>query len=260
MADREVVIIIPVYKSEPNGSETLSLKQCLRILHKYPVIFIAPEDLDTKCYEAICSEFDVSFASRNFERHFFRSIAGYNQLMLSPEFYKSFMGFRYMLVYQLDAYVFKDELSEWCGKNYDFIGAPHLPHTNGRGEIQFLKGYVKVLHAANWLLGTKRELCNVGNGGLSLRKVRKCYWLVKLLRKKVGGWGSNNEDGFFKYWGNICYPFFRLPADAVALRFSVEQFPGESLIKLGGELPFGCHAFEKYEWDTWKPYIIGQGC
>ena len=36
-----------------------------------------------------------------------------------------------MLIYQLDAYVFKDELLNWANKGYDYIGAPWLPWKNG---------------------------------------------------------------------------------------------------------------------------------
>ena len=31
-----------------------------------------------------------------------------------------------MLIYQLDAFVFQDDLAYWCQQNYDYIGAPWL--------------------------------------------------------------------------------------------------------------------------------------
>lgn len=38
-----------------------------------------------------------------------------------------------MLVYQLDAYAFKDELFFWASLGYDYIGAPWMPHQRNIG-------------------------------------------------------------------------------------------------------------------------------
>ncbi|WP_443938123.1 DUF5672 family protein [Pedobacter sp. MW01-1-1] len=220
----------------------------------YPIIFVTPKSLDTDIYENECKE-KVDFRLIRFNDTYFKNIAGYNSLMLSPMFYKHFLCYKYILVYQLDAFVFKDELLYWCSKNYDFIGAPHEIHSNSFGEIHFLKGYSRLLITINKLLRTKFKLRNVGNGGFSLRKTKSCYYLTKLLQRKIKSWGMNNEDGFFKYWGNLLHPFFKLPSDELALQFSIETNPAEALKELRGKLPFGCHAFEKYDPQTWATYI-----
>lgn len=249
-----VAVVIPVYKARPNHTELVSIKQCLSILKDHPIIFFGPESLDIGAYAALCDG-NVPFKFKSFEKRYFENIAGYNRLMLSPHFYRAFSNYRYILVHQPDAYVFKDELDYWCSQGYDFIGAPHPAHQNVAGEMQFLKGYAKLIGRANYFLGTQHRISNVGNGGFSLRNTAKCMWLLKLLSSKKIKWGDNNEDGFFKYWGNLLYPLFRLPPDDVALRFAIEQSPAESLKKLNGDLPFGCHAFEKYEPEVWRYYI-----
>lgn len=246
--------MIPIYKTELNKNELISLNQCLNILNKHVIIFIAPNNLDTQLYEKLCTD-KTSFKVKYFDESYFRDIAGYNKLLLSPFFYKTFIAFKFILIYQLDAYVFRDGLINWCHQNYDFIGAPNLPNENASGDIQILKNYSRFLGLINKYLKTNLKITNVGNGGFSLRKTRSCYWLLKLLKSKVDKWGQNNEDGFFKYWGNILYPFFRLPADDIALKFAIEVSPGQSLQKLNYDLPFGCHAFEKYEPEVWKTYI-----
>jgi hypothetical protein len=249
-----VAVAIPIYKQQPDASELMALGQCIHILRNYPIIFFCPVSLDTTVYEAACAG-KVPFAKVPFQDHYFQSIAGYNQLMLSPEFYKHFFTVQYILIHQLDAYVFRDELTYWCHRNYDYIGAPNIPHGNNPGEIRFLRGYAKLIVTANRIFKTNRSISNVGNGGLSLRKTKSCYWLLRLLHGKVKAWGTNNEDGFFKYWGNILHPLFKLPADEVALHFSIEDKPAASLSKLGGKLPFGCHGFEQYEPEVWKRYM-----
>lgn len=254
MPDKLVAVIIPIYKQQPDANELLSLKQCLSVLKKHPIIFIGPGSLDTSVYKEICES--IPFNLVTFSDVYFKNIAGYNQLMLSPHFYKTFINHKFILIYQLDAYVFKDELEYWCAKNYDFIGAPHIPHQNQPNQIRFLKGYTKFINTFNSTFNTNHQISNVGNGGFSLRKTKACYHLLKLLGRRVKLWETYNEDGFFKYWGNIFYPFFKLPADDLALRFAIEESPAASLKKLNGQLPFGCHAFEKYEWETWQPLIL----
>lgn len=44
--------------------------------------------------------------------------------MLSAEFYDRFAAYEYVLIYQLDAFVFADRLAEFCQMGYDYIGAP----------------------------------------------------------------------------------------------------------------------------------------
>ena len=249
-----VAVVIPVYKARPNHTELVSIKQCLGILKKYPIIFFGPDSVDTGAYAALCDG-NMPFKFKSFENRYFESIAGYNRLMLSPHFYHAFNNYSYILVHQPDAYVFKDELDYWCRQGYDFIGAPHPAHQNKAGEMQFLKGYTRFISRVNHFFGTEHRISNVGNGGFSLRNTAKCMWLLKLLRSKKMKWRDNNEDGFFKYWGNLLHPLFRLPPDDVALRFAIEQSPTESLKKLNGQLPFGCHAFEKYEPEVWQRYL-----
>jgi Protein of unknown function (DUF5672) len=250
-----VAVIIPIYKEQLTDFEILSLKQCFKILFKYQIIFVAPPNINFNAYLPFCSgNYQISY----FENIYFQNIAGYNKLMLSTDFYRKFLYYKFILIYQLDAFVFKDDLKYWCKQNYDFIGAPHCPHKNLPGEMQFLKNYTKLLKLVGKVFGLKREISNVGNGGLSLRKTKSCYLLLKILNHKVKEWGDKNEDGFFKYWGNLFYPFFLLPKDEVALKFSIEISPKESLKKLNNILPFGCHAFEKYNWEIWKPFIINE--
>jgi hypothetical protein len=249
-----VAVIVPIYKETINETELVSLKQCLKILNNYPIIFIGPSSLNTQAYEDLCSD-KVDFNITRFEDNYFNSIAGYNKLMLSPKFYNSFAKYKFILIYQLDAYVFKDELVYWCEQGYAYIGAPHIPHENNPGELQFLKGYSKFIKLFNTIFKTHHKISNVGNGGFSLRKTKACYLLLSILKTKTKSWGANNEDGFFKYWGNILYPAFRLPSDENALHFSIEESPKESLEQLGNKLPFGCHAFEKYDWETWQQFI-----
>ena len=112
-----VKIVIPIYTTKINFFEEISLQRVCQILHSYPLVVIKPQSLDLspilEKYPALTIE--------NFADDYFRSIAGYNRLMLSEEFYRRFEDNEYILICQLDAYIFRDELTEWCEKGYDYI-------------------------------------------------------------------------------------------------------------------------------------------
>ncbi|GAB2698852.1 hypothetical protein GCM10027037_24020 [Mucilaginibacter koreensis] len=250
MSKEEVAVIIPIYKKHIDQDETSSLNQCLNVLGRHKIIFIFPQSLDTSFYKKYC-ENRIKYDDYYFDDVYFKDIAGYNRLMLSAHFYKQFLKYKFILIYQLDSFVFKDELKLWCDKNYDYIGAPQIAHTNGLNEISFLKNYTKLLNLVNKLFGTHFKVKNVGNGGFSLRKTQACYFLVKYLKRQVKNWGENNEDGFFKYWGNLLSPLFKIPDDNDAAHFAIEAEPKKYLSYLNNELPFGCHAYKKYDWPSW---------
>lgn len=270
MKENECIICVPVYR-DMSEDERYSLRQCLRVLRNHPITFVAPPHLDCSDYETECSLYGVSFSNIIFDDKFFDGIAGYNRLLLSECFYRSFNQYEYVLIYQLDAFVFKDELEQWCSKGYDFVGAPLF----GRFEdVEF-----------------HPDQSRVGNGGFSLRRVQayidffhgkkrvfktsdiakriafweKPYtrWLVWLLM--LIGWRNKpqsvakhwtyNEDDF---WSGVLdgsnYELYK-PTVSEALGFAFERFPSECY-KLTGKLPFGCHAWEKYQYETfWKDII-----
>lgn len=118
------IIIIPVYKSKTIRSEIASFNQCLKILFKHPICIITYKGLDTSFYTDLMVTAKVNFQIEYFAKKYFENLAGYNRLMLSLDFYKRFEDFEYMLIYQLDSWVFMDELDYWCSKEYDYIGAP----------------------------------------------------------------------------------------------------------------------------------------
>jgi hypothetical protein len=42
----KVAIVIPIYKSQLNPEEEISLLQCMKVLGKHPIRFVAPASLD----------------------------------------------------------------------------------------------------------------------------------------------------------------------------------------------------------------------
>jgi hypothetical protein len=225
----------------------------------------------------MCRQYgSVKIQYKYFPEKYFRNINGYNSLLLNRNFYLPFLEYEYMLIYQLDAFVFSDRLIEWCNKKYDYIGAPWLID-NGP------------------FIGLDFHERPVGNGGFSLRKIStfcgtcskkirfagflhsifsKCiyyskkysffpayplYILIKLIQKILlklffdPADSDNNED---RLWSNELYTSGCLPSPFEAVKFSFENYP-EYLFEINNnELPFGCHKWEShYFFLFWKKYI-----
>lgn len=263
------IIIIPIYKKNLNEIEICSLKQCIKVLGNHPICFVTHKELDISIYKTIADSF--TFNIELFDIKYFNDIEGYNNLMLNALFYKRFDKYEYMLIYQLDAWVFKDELMEWCKRGYDYVGSPWFKNqgTHEDGE-------------ALWL---------VGNGGLSLRNIPyfiNCLTSKKKLRNFIQlkqnchtytDWFKmplrllgvkNNIDNLIDNFNGVFNEDLiycmclqntqyepKLPTPIEAIKFSIERSPSYLFELNNNDLPFGCHAFEKNEFETfWKKYII----
>ena len=175
------------------------------------------------------------------DERFFKSKGAYNELMLSPFFYEAFLDFDYILIYQLDAFVFYDALEYFCSLGYDYIGAPVAYHS--------------------WY-GVNKKTPRVGNGGFSLRKVKKCH---KLLTECVAlpNWNyfldNFYEDVFFGMCGIRDDVNFSTAPIEVAVRFSVDYFPDRFLRRVGNKIPFGCHSWYKCSADAYVKLFMQAG-
>lgn len=224
----EVIVVIPYYHSDLSKKERISLKQVQKVLHKYDLCFISPLRLQSFFK-------DKTYQVEYFENGFFESVSTYNQLMLTSEFYERFVKYRYMLIYQLDAFVFYDRLSYFCDLDYDYIGSPWIYPERGLIRDVLRKEYV-------------------GNGGLSLRNVGSCIKLLHDREKELGEFKYNEDFFFSAAKGN-----FKVAPLSIACEFSFETHVRKCFAINDKKLPFGCHAWERYDYFFWKPYIEEQG-
>lgn len=232
----EAAVVIPVYQVNPSESEIKSFQQCLHILGNHPIVLLIPTGLDTSRYQLYIND-GTNFTILSFDPIYFSSIKGYSRLLVSQQFYHSLRKYRYILIYQLDAWVFRDELDDWCSLDMDYIGAPWLiapPIVSGKKPII---NFSKILKN------------KVGNGGFSLRKVKshlRWAWWATLVFKII----PKNEDIIW----TLFVPFKR-PNCTSALAFAFEMEPKKSFELTKQQLPFGCHAWEKYQPEFWIPFI-----
>ncbi len=256
-------IAIPVYKKELFPLEVKSFKQCLHVLGNRDVYLITYPELDCSIYESIAESEGIRLNKKFFSKSYFNNIDGYNRLVLDKLFYSEFKNYSYILIYQLDAYVFRDDIDNWCSKGYDYVGAPWF---------------------TNYSTAEEGSLYAVGNGGFSLRRVayfinllttRRWIFDFKKMPSNKGLFarikfllrGYNNIDSIISqsfYNEDIFYCIFlrnsrfplKVPAPEEAAAFSFEKSPSFLYKLTGNNLPMGCHAFEKNEYLSFWHDII----
>jgi len=260
-----VTIIIPLYKESLDPLELISIDQCFKVLGRYNIVAVKPRSLALTNYPYPFKKI------YNFDDKYFDDIAGYNSLMLSSEFYKEFLSNEYMLIYQPDAFVFKDELEAWCNAGYDYIGAPWLREGDYPDLIKKLKNKLKAYFHIKYNIkqqnsDTPSDLQfenKVGNGGFSLRHVKKFYNLTiseATLIKEYSQQNSHrfNEDAFWSIEVNRKSTRLKIPGYKKAAHFAIENNGNYGLQLTGGKLPFGCHAWDK-NLEFWRPIFKTEG-
>lgn len=241
MSNYPYVTVVPIYKATPSKIEAYSLLQ-LRYLGIQNATLMCPEELDIGVYLNLWPDIKV----QHFPKEHFLSVQTYNDFLLRPAFYEAFSGkYDWMLIYQLDAFIFSDQIAKFCELGYDYYGAPWK---DGFPQYHFLLN--------RWPIRLNMRRFYVGNGGFSLRRLDKT---IDLLYRKKGHISQTHfmEDVFFGYWGSIDKSFHACPAE-IGAEFSIETYPAH-WIKLIEGFPMGTHNFERSgkEWakDFYSPIL-----
>ena len=261
MTSSAPVVVIPFYQTKLSKSELFSVAHNTKLLKKFRIVAVCPQAIKNSLQQIlldICP--NIEFES--FDEAYFGSIAGYNRLLKSTEFYRRFSHHEYLLLVQTDALVLTDELEKWCATQYSYIGAP------------WFEGFTQPTKPL--------RLMGVGNGGFSLRRVQdfidcltdNCY-LPNVLAKAPSGildfsgylrfikhrylfaWSKGvlqtriNEDVF---WGLLIprrYSKFKVAPIEKAYEFAFDAEPRYLFELNHHQLPFGCHAWQRYDEAFW---------
>jgi hypothetical protein len=258
-----VVILIIHHKPQLLWYEKIALLQCFRILGTHPIRLICPHGLDLTEHRAVVPELKADFIPA----HCLATYEAFARRKVLPFLYRRYADYKFILMYELDAFVFRDALLEWCAKAWDYIGA------------SWFEGYEEALPNAK-PLGT-------GNGGFSLRRTKAMIRISQRLRYQqpaqdvVQAWRRGNisfgqlvakltvRNNFFApfndrhgpediFWCKVApkrFPELRVAPHEIARQFSFEANPGRLFRESGGVLPFGCHGWMNYEPDFWARHI-----
>jgi len=262
------VVVIPIYKnfSELTYDEKISLNRTFDVFVDEDVFILISDSVNRDDYN---STYSLNLKYRIVSDIHFKNINTYSKLLMSSYFYSLFKDYTWMLICQLDAYAFRNDLNLFTHRqDFYFLGAPVI-NTN-------LKGWENI----SW----------VGNGGFSLRRIDICYnvsYKLERLKKKLdfihfisieNNFLSSltrfilgkmfklkfnkyltrylletpvNEDIFWSLWIPSIFSNLK-PADIhTATKFSFEVSP-EQIFNSVGCLPMGCHAWKKYNPIFWE--------
>lgn len=269
---KKVAVMVPLPSAELAPEEQVSMRQLRKHLDGYDKFLLVPEGLEVAM---------DGFGVIELDRRHFGSAANHNRMLYRTDFWEIFSDYEYVLMYHLDALVFSDRLLEWCGKDLDYIGAPFLKsvHTpwvetervgNGGFALYRVGAVLRVL----W--GRYRDQPGKYWEDRLWKWIEFRQRLLRPLRAAVPGWLRGrataplqkrlrqmdhievNERGNDLFWSDEAgryLPGFTVGSLEQGLDFAFETEPRRSLVLNGGRMPFGCHAWARYDRAFWEEYL-----
>ena len=269
---KQVAIMVPLPSVNLSPDEVVSMAQLRKHLDGYDKYFLVPENVEVNI---------DGFKSTPLDCKHFGSAANHNRMLYRTDFWEKFADYEFVMMYHLDALVFSDQLEEWCGRGIDFIGAPFLvcdssPWAkeervgNGGFALYRVPSVLKVLwrrYAADpskywedhcWkLLEFQASILRPlraavpswlkGKATASLRQQ-----LQKMDHIEVNERGN---DLFWAYEATKYLPEFRIGTVDEGLAFAFETEPAACFKRTCGKLPFGCHAWGRYDREFWEKHL-----
>lgn len=260
-----VAVVVPLHNKEGlTAEEEISKNHLVHYLGKYDKYMIAPKNLNVS---------HQGFEIVKMDEKFFGSISANRRMMFSRAFYEVFQDYKYILIYHLDALVLSDQLEEWCGTDVDYIGAPwfnseYSPHIkdrilrNGGFSLRKVSSFMKIIDSKRYALppneyweryfADKPKFIRFVN---LPRKYIKHLMRFNNVQREMHKF-RRNEDRFWSGEAVKYYPEFSVAPFELALKFAFEVAPRKSFQMNNNTLPFGCHAWARYDKDFWEPYLL----
>lgn len=252
----KTAVVVTFVWREMNQKERCSFNQGYKILGSHPFVVVHPKSYSVEYlkqrYPKITT---LSLPDENFE-----SVETYNSLMLSSWFYSLFSDYEYMLIYQIDAYVFNDQLDYWTTLGYDYIGAPWMLNDNLYQRLigQWVTRLLQKRAILNNHIHSAHLFHKVGNGGLSLRRISKMKEIMEKNKEFISSLTGKHERQEDVAISILLAEkeHLKIPDWHLALYFSFEKAPEQCLEYTHDVFPFGCHNLNSRYWDAfWKYYI-----
>ena len=269
---KKVAIVVPLSNRVGfTDDERISLRHLNCHLGAYDRYFLAPEPL----------EIDLpGFRVKRFPLRYFGSGAAHGKLLASLKFYREFSGYEFILFYHLDSLVLRNCMEYWCSKDIDYIGAPWVrceenswvdrPRVgNGGFALLRVSSAIRVLVNRHRLEPSTFWL-DLFSQGAPRWAVISAEWFQRFcpsfelidrilhetrVMDDPAPHGRNN-DIFWSDRAVLYFPEFKVASLADGLSFAFEAAPSMCLKMNGGAMPFGCHAWSRYEPEFWEPHLM----
>lgn len=259
----QVAVVIPRYRPILTEDDAVSIRHLHTYLNGIPMFWVTPASLDFQAQ---------GHHVLRFPDQCFRDINAYSRLLLSLEFYQAFEVYSYILIYQLDCLVFSPQLLEWVRKGCDYTGAPlfvsktdpaigKLRVGNGGFSLRRVQAFIDTLTSTR-----KPSLAACLQLPLldmqlapSIERTKKRLQIYRQMRAGVKAYTSFyslNEDLFWSDRAALFNPRFRTALVNEALKFAFEIHPRYCYRLNHEQLPFGCHAWARWDRWFWEPFLL----
>jgi len=263
-----VAVVIPLStRRNLTPDEEVSLQQARHFLQRYDKYMVAPRDL--------LIDFP-DFEIKRFPKRFFGSAAAHARLVTSAKFYEAFADYRYIFMYHLDSLVLSDQLEQWCQTDLDYIGPPwiHCPDSpwvkhervgNSGFALMKVASFLRVLYSTRPMMDPdqywhkyyahKPKLVQYVN---LPKKYLKRLPIFNSSRWHMYRWlqGRTEADIFWSEEAIHYYRDFKIADVETGLRFAFEVSPRVCFQRNHQQLPFGCHAWARYDRGFWEPHLL----
>lgn len=271
---KSVAIVVPMStRATLDADEETSLRHLQHYLGEHDKFFVAPPDVALD---------RPGFRVRRFPRKFFGSAAAHARLLYSAQFYRAFEDYRFIFFYHLDSLVFSDELERWCATDLDYIGPPWLqcPDTpwveenrvgNGGFALLRVESALRALYAryrkwpsSYWLDLFARNGHRLGPLISLLRRLERAFPTARMFARPLREWEAmqnpgphnRNTDIFWADKAVAFWPKFKVASFEEGLRFGFEAAPRLCFELNERRIPFGCHAWTKFDRSFWEPHLL----
>jgi len=282
-------VCIPIHTSKLNKYEIISIRSHVYKLKDHDIFILIPESKKDRIVSVLKKN---QISPDTYKIHQVRDIYlshsdNYQILMLSPKFYNFYKSYTHILIAQMDAYTFSDQLISWCEKKWDYIGAPlffnghnwsnDFWYGEGGGVGGFsLRSIKKTLEVLNqnptiykfddFILQTKYYnfkgkfilfLKYIATKVLRKDKLRKSFITSTLDKNLRRLYIYINEDLCYSYYLPKYLSSFKVADFDDSIKFSIDGHVNESLEILDFVLPFGAHAWFTNQENliAWDKYI-----
>jgi hypothetical protein len=271
---REVAIVVFLSnRPELTAEEKVSVRHLRHFLGCHDKYLVAPMGL----------AFEMEgLQVKRFSKKFFGSAAAHNRLLFWPGFYKAFADYKYILVYHLDSLVFSDQLLDWCKTDVDFIGAPWLPCPDtpqvkkaavGNGGFTLMKtaSVLTVLYNRYRMEPSRYWQDLMTRNAYFLRpliqfskKFKRQLLRFEMVDRFREEWVQMENPGLYGrasdlFWAEQAtkyLPTFKIASVEDGLRFAFETSPRTCYELNHRQMPFGCHAWARYDRSFWEPFLL----
>ncbi|MCX8495478.1 MAG: DUF5672 family protein [Akkermansiaceae bacterium] len=271
-ATKRVAVVVPWSDREQfTADEEISIRHLLYYLGGHDKYLLVPRGSGM-----LKSGFQVV----RLAKRYFGSPSSHDRLLYKIWFYKKFLAYEFILFYHLDSLVLEDNILKWCSGDFDFIGPPWIKCEDspwvevprvGNGGFSMLR----VSRAIEVLTSRYRvepatlihewfgEFCPMWVVDvLTMFRGNSRWFRVKdrLLEKWnesrcPTSYGRGNDQ----FWADKAVKYvskFRVATLEEGLRFGFEVSPQTCYEMAGNQMPFGCHAWVKYDREFWQPHLL----